>query len=428
MEAKAKPALEPLNVSQMILLLVLSIVQFSNVLDFVLMMPLEPKFQREWQLSPTAFGALVGSYAFAAGLAGVLVAGFLDRFDRRPVLLLMYIGFALSNFLCGISTGYWMLLFSRCLAGIFGGVLGSVIFTIIGDVIPFSRRGFAMGLVMSAFSLASIIGIPFGLLLADSYGWRSAFLVLGGLSLLLWPMAYAVIPSVRKHLENGPSGEAVLAKLWSLIREPNHLKAFAFGIVLVITSFMVIPFLTAYMVANVGFPEQSIHWIYIVGGIFTLATMAPFGKLSDRYGKLFMFRILAFIAVIPIVSVTHLPVVPMWFALFVTTALMVFTSARMVPAMALITACTKPHQRAGFMSINSSVQQFAMGAASMITSQILMREPNGPIQNFHYVGYLSILAMLASLYLAGFLRVNSDVPPTTTEDSVSTDMMLAGEA
>jgi predicted MFS family arabinose efflux permease len=384
------------------LLLILAAVQFTHLVDFMLIMPLGPVFEREMQLLPWQFGIVVSAYTISAGIAGLLAARFLDRFDRRTALLTLYAGFILGTLLCAVAPSYLMLLAARTVAGGFGGVAAAVVLAIVGDAFPDARRGTAMGVVMSAFSVASIAGVPLALELAEWYGWRSSFQVLAGVSAVVLLLAFSVLPRLRGHLGRGHH-HAV--STWSVLIHPNHLRAFALTTTLVFGSFMLGPFMPSYLEDNVGVQQADLKFMYLCGGLATLVTMTLFGRLSDRFGKLHVFRILALLAVVPIVLVTNLPAgLPLSLVLVVTTVFMVVMSGRMVPAMALITASSAPAYRGSFMSLNSAVQQLAAGLATSIGGLLLEKASDGALIGFWLVGAGASTATLASVILAGHLR------------------------
>src|SRR5207245_8497359 len=113
---------------------------------------------------PLQFALVVSSYGCSAALAGLLAAFFIDRFDRKITLLVLYAGLTIGTLLCAIAPGYWSLMMARIVAGAFGGIGGAFILVIIGDAFPEIRRGRATGVVMTAFSIASIAGLPVGML------------------------------------------------------------------------------------------------------------------------------------------------------------------------------------------------------------------------------------------------------------------------
>jgi predicted MFS family arabinose efflux permease len=392
-----------------LLLLVLAAVQFTHIVDFVIMMPLGPQFKSDLHLSDQWFGFLVSAYAFSAALAGLLAAWFIDRFDRKTALLGLYAGFTVGTLCCGTAPNYSLLLAARALTGAFGGVVAACILAIVGDAFPGIRRGRAMGALMSAFSVASIAGVPAGLYLANLVDWRAPFIVLAGLSAAVSVLVRLVLPPMRGHLDRTRTAP----NLGGIFLEPAHLRAYLLMTALVLSTFMIVPYLASYLVANTGRTNEELPYVYLCGGLATLVTMTFFGWLSDRFGKLLMFRSLALFTMVPMLLVTNLPPVALVTVLAVSTLFMVTSSGRMVPAMALITASAAPRNRGGFLSVNASVQQTAMGLASALGGIMLGQGANGEITGFPLVGGLACAATLASIWLAGCLR-----PADGGEDAV----------
>jgi predicted MFS family arabinose efflux permease len=385
------------------LLLVLAAIQFTAIVDFLIILPLGPQYMRVFGINPEQFAVIVSAYAISAGVSGIAAGFFLDRFDRKRALLALYFGFAVGTLLCALATSYVFLVAARVIAGAFGGVAGALILAIIGDVIPEERRGAAMGLVMSSFSVASICGVPIGLLLASHLNWHVPFYVLAGLSALVLAATAWVMPSLRDHLVHGRE-EHPVARVAAVLSQANHQMAFIFMAVLTFTGFLIFPNLANYMVWNVGLTEPQLPLIYLAGGACTVFSMNWIGRWADRAGKLLVFTQMSLLALIPILILTNLPRVPLIPAIATSTLLMICMSGRMVPAMALMTATIEARYRGGFMSINSSVQQFACGVAAYLSGQILGQRPNGELTHFPLIGLVSVICALSCIYLARFLK------------------------
>ena len=386
------------------LLLTLAAIQFTAMLDFLIIMPLGPQYMRVFHIKPGQFGLMVSAYAISAGVAGVVASLFLDRLDRRPALLWLYFGFVVGTLLCALANTYPLLVIARVIAGAFGGVTGALILAIIGDMIPVERRGAAMGMVMSSFSVASICGVPIGLRLASDFDWHMPFYALSGLSLLVLVATAAVLPSLRRHLHHTREGGAA-RQLLNVIKHRNHQRSFLFMAVLTFMAFCMIPYISPYMVANVGLRENQLLYIYAIGGLFTVFTMNWVGRWADRSGKLRVFQICALSTVVPIVVLTNLPPVPLVVAVSVTTIFMIAMSSRMVPAMALMTVVVEPRYRGSFMSLNSSVQQFAAGLASLFSGFILGQSDTGQITHYFITGLCAVALAVWSIFIARSLRV-----------------------
>jgi DHA1 family inner membrane transport protein len=388
------------------LLLLLAAVQFTNILDFVIMMPLAPWAKEQFRITSEQFSHAVGAYGLASAVTSLLAAKYLDRFPRKAVLLAMYAGFTVSTLLCGLAVTYGQLVAARGLAGAFGGVLGSAVMAIIGDVFADYRRGTAMGVVMSAFAVSSVVGIPAGLGLAQAFGTVGApFVALAGLSVLVWLGAARVFPRIPAHPDRRP------VPLRALVMNANHLVALAFTTTLVMGSFLVVPFLADSMVANAGQAKEDMPLVYAIAGGFTFFSTNLAGRLADRYGKRVVFRVMGLVTIGMLLVVTNLPPIPLWVAVVVATVFMVASSARMVPAQALIVGSTVPAMRGGFMSLNSAVQSAAMGLASLVGGALIHQTADGRLPGYPVVGLVAAGTALMSLVLAGWLQLK-DVGPT----------------
>ena len=351
-----------ITLREWLLLVVLAGIQFTNIVDFMLIMPLGPIFQKEMKLSPDEFGYVVSAYTFSAGLAGLLAARFLDRFDRKRALLVMYAGFITGTLLCGAAPNFGLLLAARTGTGAFGGVAAALVLAIVGDTFADARRATAMGIIMTAFSVASIAGVPAGLFLEEQFNWHIAFMALGMLSAGVLAAAAVVLPPLRGHLRGRHVSQI---STWQVLAHANHLRAFALTAALVVSSFVLMPYLPIYLVRNVGVHQEDLKYLYLCGGTATVVTLPVIGRLADRFGKLLVFRIVALLAMVPTLFMTNFPSgLDLWLVLSVITLFTILASGRMVPAMALVTGSSAPVYRGSFMSLNAAVQHIAAGLAA----------------------------------------------------------------
>jgi DHA1 family inner membrane transport protein len=395
-------------------LLTLAAVQFTSIVDFVVIMPLGSQLMRSLAITPAQFGWIVSAYTLSAGVAGVVASLVVDRFGRKSAFLVLYVGFLVGTLLCGLAATYALLLAARVVTGAFGGVLGGMAMTIIGDVIPEERRGRASGTLMSAFSLASVVGVPFGLFLGTRLGWHAAFLMLVALGLPVLGLGVRSLPPLRGHL--GRPRADTGTRLVEMYTHPNHLRAFALVVSLMFGTFLVIPFIGPYLVANGGVAEADLAWIYVGGGALSLFTSPLVGRWADRSGKLRVYRIIAPGSAVLMVILTNLPRVGLVVAVAVVALLIVVNSGRMVAAMALVIGSVEPRLRGGFMSAYSSVQHIACGVGSFVAGQIIIEGPGGVLRRYWLAGLIGAISTLASLYLAGRLRPASTVPDTDPVD------------
>jgi predicted MFS family arabinose efflux permease len=271
----------------------LAAIQFTNIVDFMIMMPMGDLLQRHLEIGPEKYGWLVSSYglaAFATAFAGVF---YLDRLNRKTALMAAYLGFSIATLSSAIlpSTGsptvnYALFVFTRVLTGLTGGLLGGLVYSIVGDLIPIERRGKAMAVVTMAFSLAAVIGVPLSLALVDGFGnhWRSPFLFVSTMSLFVLVLSYRFIPNMSAKVKFGNTG--IMKEVW--MKEKLR-WALLFTFSLILGQFTVISFMTPYFINNVGLLQSDIKFIYIAGGIATIISGPVFGALVDRFGRFRVF-------------------------------------------------------------------------------------------------------------------------------------------
>jgi len=399
------------------ILLVLATVQFTSIVDFMLVMPLGPQLMRTLGIDPQRFGLIVSSYTLSAGVAGLLAAPVVDRFGRKAALLVLYVGFLIGTLFCGLTSSFPMLLLARVVTGAFGGILGGMALTIIGDVFPDRRRGAATGALMSAFSVASVVGVPFGLELGTRYGWQMPFRLLAVLGAAVLVFGLRALPPLRGHLDTKPITGRALARTWEALAHPNHVRAFALVVALMLGGFAVIPYISAYLVANAGVAEAELSWVYIAGGVTTLVSSPIIGRLVDRFGKLRVFWIVAPFSAVMMFAVTVLPRVGIATAAVTVALIMLGNSGRMIAAMPLIMASVEPRLRGSFMSVYSSVQHIASGLGAYLGGLILVEAADGSLRHFPRVGAIAVAATVASLYLAGRLRPAATAGPDVSADA-----------
>jgi predicted MFS family arabinose efflux permease len=395
------PLRRPLN--EWLLLLMLAAVQFTVAVDFVIMMPLGPQLMRIFGIDTPAFNFAVSAYSGAAGISGLGAAFFLDRFDRKTAMLLIYAGFTIGTLLCALAQTYETLVFARALAGLFGGIVGGIGLAMVGDLVPDARRASAVGTVMSAFSVAQVAGVPLGLYFAEKLGWHVPFLLLAALSGIIWVFAIVRLPKARAHLHMS-RGEPPLRRFLRILANANHLRALALMSVMTFGGFLIIPDLANYLVSNVQLNNAELRWVYLIGGATTLFTMNGVGRLADRFGRMRIFTIMMFCSIVAAFVSTHLPVVPAAVAVAASTFFMISMTGRFVPAMAIITSCVEQEHRGGFMSVNSAVAQFSGALAATAAASVIHDGANHQLVGFGKVAWLYVGWAVIGLWLASGVR------------------------
>ncbi len=397
--------------NERILLFLLAAAMFTHIMDFMIMMPLSPQLMTLFDISAQQFSLLVSSYTITAGVTGFLAAFKIDHYDRKSMMLFVYLGFTLGTFACALAPSFGILLAARSLAGAFGGILGALVLSIVSDAIPLERRASGMGIVMASFSVASVFGVPFGLFLASKSSWHAPFLFLGVLAVIIFGLMIFFIPPLRAHLDSGNGKKKPLEILIQIFGQRNTRLGLTFASVLMLGHFTTVPFLAAYMVGNVGFSNSDLSYIYLVGGALTIFFSPWVGRMADKHGRLKIFTIFGSLVIIPIVVITNMPPAPLWVALIATGVFFIFSNGRMVPSTTMETAIIRPENRGSYMSIRSSVQQLTSGLASFIAGTIILETPSAfgtntkALVNYEYVGLIAVFFSLVSLWIARKLQV-----------------------
>lgn len=376
-------------------LLLLAAVQFSHVLDFMMVMPLGPALMQRFALTASQFGALVSAYTLASAAMGLVGGFWLDRFERKRALLLLYAGFIAATLACGVSGSHAALLLARALAGACAGLMGAVSMAIIGDLVPGERRGRAIGTVMTAYALSAVAGVPLGLGLAHLLGWRAPFWAVGGLAGVVWLCLLKALPTVDAHLK-APRGDSRLASPWAVGSQGLAL-GWLLTFAVVFSGFLLIPYLSPFMVGNLGVSQAELPWVYLCGGAATLLSSRVIGQWVDRRGPSQLLAALLVGTVVPYLVFTHLaraplPVVILLFVLFMT-----LTSGRQIPTLALLTARVPPTLRGRYLAINMAASDGASGLAAWVSGRWLETASGGALIGFGQVGWAAVAVSFLAL-------------------------------
>ena len=381
-------------------LLALGAVQFTHIIDFMIMMPLGAQLMRVFDITPAQFTHLVASYGLAAAVSGFIGGFFMDRFDRKRALLITYTGFGLTTLACALAPTHHWLLVARLAAGAFGGLAGALVNAMIADVIPLERRGRATSVVMSAFPMASVLGVPAGLILAGKFGWHAPFFMLAGCAVLTLTLAALALP----HLHTAVHGHEPIRQMREILTHGIHLRALALGAVLIMGGGCLVPFVAPSMVANMGIAESELPIAYVVGGVCALVSMPVIGWLSDHVNRLRLLTGISAAAAAVAVIITHLGASSLGFVSMMMAFFMVTMSGRFAPAMTMITNAVESRYRGGFMAVNAALQQAASALATALAGVFVTRDPAGHLVGYHILGYIAVGFFALTVVLAAVLR------------------------
>lgn len=399
--------------SELKIVALLAAINFVNIVDFMVLMPLAPQIKNTFQLNAAQWGSVVSAYTIAAFVSGILAIFMIDRFNRKKYLLYNMAGFIIGTFLCGIATSFPFMIFARIFAGFFGGVIGSVSISIITDTVPIERRGRAMGFFMGGFSAAAALGVPFGTVLGakDFMGWNFPFLALAVIGILFWILSMALLPSLPPVENPDRTQSAVkssLSTISEIFKDKNQLNGYLLMCVLSFAQFMIVPFFSPYLAANLGLNDWHLAGVYCVGGITSIIANPIIGKLTDRLGAVKVFTVMALLACIPMWYCTNMHDVPYPVILFAAAVFFAFVGGRFTPAVALMISTAKPHQRGIFNTLRNSVQNGTAGIAAFTAGFIVHQvSPSAPYTHYATAGYIAIVMNLTCIFLIRSIKAVS---------------------
>jgi predicted MFS family arabinose efflux permease len=387
-----------LNSYQVLVMVLLALLQFTVVLDFMVLSPLGDILMKKLNINPSQFGTVVSAYAFSAGGAGILAAGFADKFDRKKLLVFFYIGFIVGTVACSLADNYHDLLIARIITGLFGGVIGAVSMAIITDLFEPAQRGRVMGTVQMGFAASQVLGIPAGLYFADLWDWHASFLMIVVLAAIILVVIVVKMKPVTAHLAL-QSDKSVLLHFWHTLANRTYRIGFAATAFLSIGGFMLMPFGSAYLVNNLKIPQRQLAMIFLCTGIASIVIMPLVGKLADRIDKFKLFVAGSALAIVMILVYTNLPPIALWQIIAINMVLFMGIMSRMIPAIALTTSIPEMRDRGAFMSINGSLQQMAGGIAA-ITAGLIVSQPakDAPLQNYPVLGLVVAGAIIVCAF------------------------------
>ncbi len=370
-----------------------------------------PWFCRAWRSEPRLgiwlaqlFLAREGWAAFSAGASGLLAAGFADRFDRKRLLLFFYTGFIAGTFLCGIATSYEFLLVARIVTGLFGGVIGSVIFAVITDLFKIQVRGRVMGFVQMAFAVSQVLGIPLGLYLANIWGWHAPFLLIVGLSIPAFVVIAWKMQPVDAHISDH-SEQSAFRHLLKTVSKKQYLKGFSATTLLATGGYMLMPFGSAFAVHNLGLTLEQLPPVYMITGICSMIAGPLIGRLSDQWGKYPMFVSGSILSMALVVVYTNLGITPLWVVTVLNAFLFIGIMSRMISSSALMSALPDTDDRGAFMGVNSSVAQISGGIAAAIAGMIVVQSPDGNLQHYPVLGYVVVASMAVVIWILYYINI-----------------------
>jgi len=380
----------------------LTFLQFTIILDFLMLSPLGALLMPGLNISPEQFGLVVSVYAFSAGASGIAAAGFADRFDRKRLLLVFYGGFVAGTLMCGVAHTYGFLLLARTVTGVFAGVVGSTVFAITTDLFAYQVRGRVMGILQTAFAVSNVVGVPVALALSNRWGWNAPFLLIVAVAALVGVAAMRYLRPIDAHLKLHPD-RSPMHHLLHIVTTRRYLQGFAATVLLATGGFLLMPYMSAFLVHNLGIDFGQLPLVYMITGASSIVAGPLIGRAADVVGKFVVFAFGCAVTITMVLIYTHLGVTPIAVVILINCVLFIGVFSRMISAQALISAIPSAADRGAYMSISSSIQQVSGGFAAIVAGLIVSESASGALEHFDIVGYVLVGTTLITLAMMYFI-------------------------
>lgn len=379
------------NFSEIAIITALFLVQFIDVLDFMIVMPLGPDFAHELDIDLSNLGWLASSYTIAAAIVGIASSKFVDNFDRKQVLIITLLGLMIANLISANASDIYTMIFSRFFAGAFGGPATSICYAIVSDLFSEQRRGSIMGKIMSGFSLAAILGVPIGLEISTRFSWHASFYMVSILCVLTIILTIVFLPKITEHLEHVKENKVTYK---SLIGKKSYIITFIATFFGSTAAFMIIPYISPFVQNNLNFPRENVGHIYFVGGLLSFFAMNIVGKFVDKTSSSLATSLANFFIGFTLLLgfVFKLTIIPM---IILFAPFMVGMAIRNVSNYTLYSKVPSLNDRAGFMSVISCVQHIASSFGAILTSMILTTDARGHLENNEWVALVALILFLS---------------------------------
>lgn len=376
-----------MNIS--LVVFILTAINFAFQVDFVVFMPLGPTLMERFSLSAAEFSMLVSVYTFTAGFTSIFFSLISSLFDKKKMLLssLFLLGFC--SLLTGFAESFNQLFFVRFLAGAFSGVLNPLIFAIASDIIPAERRGKALGWIMSGFSLASVLGIPFGLFLSDEFGHRITFVAIALYFLSILIASFFILPDYKVR-ENRLDKNQLLKKFRRCLNFTEYLKGYFLLFFVSGAIFIVVPLLSPFAVNNMQVDVTDLKQMYLCGGILTVFTSRIIGVLCDKVGAKKVLYVVCVLSIFPVIVFCQSGITSVITFIVLGSLMMASMSGMMVPSMTIATLIPDSNDRTTFNGILNSMRSFGSAIFAFLGGLIVTMDVNKTFIDFYKIGYTYI--------------------------------------
>ncbi|HUG42887.1 MAG TPA: MFS transporter [Acidobacteriota bacterium] len=333
-------------------------VLFLASVDNQLLIPLLGTLSDDLQAPLHRLGWVFSVYALAAALSALLLSPFSDALGRKPFLRGGLLGLSLAGLATAQSASLLQLLAARSAAGACGGVLSTVVASLVGDKFAYARRGRVMGFVLSSYFAALIMGIPLGAWMAEAFGWRSVYRGLAAGALAVFALSlWALRTSETKSAQGRAAAWNVYLRL---LRQPRLQGALGTSFLVSGATLAFLAFIPGYLGDRFQLGSVQISWVFLVAGLAAAVGSPLSGRLSDRWTKRRVFLLSNTLLALLLLTVTAASrLADLFVILFGVSLLIAFRQAAL---QTLQTELIDQTRRGAFLALRNAASQLGVSA------------------------------------------------------------------
>jgi predicted MFS family arabinose efflux permease len=353
---------------------------FLGNLDVQIISPILPALTESFDVTVLLAGISVSAYSISGAFWALIVGPLSDRHGRIIFLRIAAICFGLASAIAFLASEFGYFIFARALAGFAGGTFTACIIAQVADLFPYGRRGRAMGLVGAVYSLAAVVGVPVGAIVASNYGWRMIYLFFGIIAIIMAALLtgkFQKLATAQSELidpsksSNGHQvtgfGKMVSRQIleylhfWANGKTRNGL---ILAVAIAATSTSLMTYLGAWLADDFSLQGTGFALVFLAAGLSTVIGSLVGGILADKIGKPALVAISSIAVALVLLTTSFIQSIFAVYAFCIAGGL--FLALRQGPYEALLTELVPSHRRGAYIAMRSTTAKLAIAAAVAI--------------------------------------------------------------
>jgi predicted MFS family arabinose efflux permease len=334
-----------------------------GLVDNQLLAAILPDIARTLSASEVAVGRTVVGYAIAAAIAALIVGPLSDAWGRRSFLVAAGAVFGVGSVFAVVAPTFMLFIVARVVTGGAAGIISALVVAAIADVVPYHRRGRAMGWVAAAYFAAPTLGVFFATWIAARAGWRANYVLFAAVSAIATlAVALWFDEPTREHRAVRSARDYV-----RFLRERSTAAGAlsAFFVTGGLTGFLL--FLPAYLRARYGLSVTDVGLVFVLSGVASLIGALSAGWLADRVGKLRVALAGSAALAFFLIVVPETGGAPLYLTLGLVG---VAAAARVAPLQSLVTQLVTAEERGAYVALRNTLSQCGSAAAAALASAL----------------------------------------------------------